>query len=74
MEKAGTIRVAMVRGPGGPERDGVSDYVAHLREALAGVRVEAVDVPGDSAGGRSWAAVAAAHRRVYERVLEPRGV
>jgi glycosyltransferase involved in cell wall biosynthesis len=48
MEKAGTIRVAMVRGPGAPERDGVSDYVAHLREALVGVRVEAVDVPGDS--------------------------
>jgi glycosyltransferase involved in cell wall biosynthesis len=40
-----TLRVAMVHGPARPEHDGVSDYVAHLDEALGDVGVEAVPIP-----------------------------
>lgn len=39
------LRVAMVQGPGRAEEDGVSDYVARLASALAGVDVEAMRVP-----------------------------
>lgn len=45
MGSASPIRVAMVHGPGRADRDGVSDYIAHLLPALGEVGVEAVSVP-----------------------------
>lgn len=70
MSQGERIRVAMVHGPGLPRHDGVSDYVAHLLEALAGVEVEAVGVPvRPSAPGRWLAATVDAARSV--RRLRP---
>ncbi|MEU6077124.1 glycosyltransferase family 4 protein [Micromonospora sp. NPDC047074] len=65
------IRVAVLHGPGRPDADGVSDYVAHLVEALHGVGVEATGVPvrPDADDGRWRAATVRAARRV--RALAP---
>ncbi|MEV5412155.1 glycosyltransferase family 4 protein [Thermopolyspora sp. NPDC052614] len=41
----------MVCGPGGPELDGVGDYVERLVQALGGVGVEATTVPMRPGGG-----------------------
>ncbi|MEV5768544.1 glycosyltransferase [Micromonospora sp. NPDC052213] len=62
------IRVAMLHGPGRPDADGVSDYVAHLVEALDDVDVEVTPVPvrPDGDGGRWRAATVRAARRVRE--------
>jgi glycosyltransferase involved in cell wall biosynthesis len=43
--RASRIRVALVHGPAVPAEDGVSDYVAHLTEALGAVAVDPVGVP-----------------------------
>jgi glycosyltransferase involved in cell wall biosynthesis len=62
-----TLRVAMVHGPARPEHDGVSDYVAHLDEALGDVGVEAVPIPlGPSTGEHPGRAVRAAARTARE--------
>ncbi|MEH1017554.1 glycosyltransferase family 4 protein [Micromonospora sp. CPCC 206060] len=73
MTGAEPIRVAMLHGPGRPEHDGVSDYVAHLIDALGGVDVDAVGVPvrptGPPVPGRWWRATGTAVRQV--RRLRP---
>ncbi|MBO4208569.1 glycosyltransferase family 4 protein [Micromonospora echinofusca] len=73
MTGAEPIRVAMLHGPGRPEHDGVSDYVARLIDALGGVDVDAVGVPvrptGPPVPGRWWRATGRAARQV--RRLRP---
>ncbi|MGS2617345.1 glycosyltransferase family 4 protein [Micromonospora sp. LZ34] len=61
------IRVAMLHGPGPPERDGVSDYVRHLLAALdrVGVEVTAVPVRPD---GDGWAGATARAAREARRL------
>lgn len=64
----GAIRVAMLHGPGEPDRDGVSDYVVRLLRALDSVGVAAYSVPlrpperwwptARPAGGGRWLAAA----------------
>jgi glycosyltransferase involved in cell wall biosynthesis len=64
------MRVAMVHGPGSPRYDGVSDYVAHLLDALPGVGVDAIGVPvRPPAPGRWLAAVVRAGEQI--RLLRP---
>ncbi|PSK64075.1 Glycogen synthase [Micromonospora sp. MH33] len=64
------LRVSMVHGPGAPERDGVSDYVARLCAALSEVGVDVDPVPvRPSARGRWLAATMAAAAEV--RRLRP---
>lgn len=64
------LRVCVVHGPGRPERDGVSDYVRRLGDALAaqGLRVDAVPVRPSRRGGW-WAGLLAAAAEV--RRLRP---
>jgi glycosyltransferase involved in cell wall biosynthesis len=47
------LRVALVRGPGGADHDGVSDYVDCLTRALASVDVEAFPILVSPIGSRS---------------------
>jgi glycosyltransferase involved in cell wall biosynthesis len=64
------MRVAIVHGPGSPRYDGVSDYVAHLLDALAGVGVDAVGVPVRPPAPDRWlAAVVRAGEQI--RLLRP---
>ncbi|HEX6967213.1 MAG TPA: glycosyltransferase [Micromonosporaceae bacterium] len=63
----GWIRVALVHGPGGPDRDGVSDYVQRLRHALGEVGVAAVSVPVRPVRGR-WLAGTAQAARTIRRI------
>jgi glycosyltransferase involved in cell wall biosynthesis len=63
----GRIRVAMVHGPGGADRDGVSDYVQHLVRALGEVGVTALPVPVRPVKGR-WLPAAARAARTVRRL------
>jgi glycosyltransferase involved in cell wall biosynthesis len=66
------IRVALLHGPGRPEADGVSDYVARLARALAEVDVDVATVavrPDGGSPARWWSAAARAARRA--RRLRP---
>ncbi|GAA2717264.1 glycosyltransferase family 4 protein [Micromonospora olivasterospora] len=67
------IRVALLHGPGRPDADGVSDYVARLARALAEVGVDATAVgvcpDGGTSPARWWAACGRAARQA--RRLRP---
>ncbi|BCL17075.1 glycosyltransferase [Micromonospora sagamiensis] len=62
------IRVAMPHGPAPVERDGVSDYVAHLVRALDDAGVTVTPVPVRPADGRSPLRWLTATARAAERV------
>jgi glycosyltransferase involved in cell wall biosynthesis len=67
------IRVALLHGPGRPDADGISDYVAHLAEALIAAGVDATPIricpDGPPSPARWWAACGQAARRA--RGLRP---
>ncbi|HEX5595929.1 MAG TPA: glycosyltransferase family 4 protein [Micromonosporaceae bacterium] len=63
------IRVAVVHGPGRPDEDGVSDYVARLLRALDKVGVTAIPVQLRPVQNRWLAATARGARRI--RRLRP---
>lgn len=63
------IRVAVVHGPGTPDRDGVSDYVNRLTRALDRVGVTALPVPVRPVGGRWLPGIARAAQAV--RLVHP---
>ncbi|MFG1954516.1 glycosyltransferase family 4 protein [Micromonospora sp. NPDC048830] len=67
------IRVALLHGPGRPDADGVSDYVARLARALAEAGVDATAVgvcpDGGTSPARWWAACGRAVRQA--RRLRP---
>lgn len=70
MASSGRLRVAMVHGPQPPHLDGVSDYVAHLIEALAEVDVDAAGVPVQPVDSGRWRGAALRTGRVV-RQLRP---
>lgn len=68
MRSGDRIRVAMVHGPGLPERDGVSGYVTELIPALAGAGVEVTAVPLRRRPSSGWVAATRRAAQVLRRV------
>lgn len=62
------LRVAMVHGPGRPDRDGVSDYVARLTRALVEVEVSVTPVPVRRDRRSGWTAATVRAARVLRRL------
>jgi glycosyltransferase involved in cell wall biosynthesis len=62
------MRVAMVHGPGSPQQDGVSDYVAHLVAALDESGTDAVGVPVRPPAPGRWSAAAVEAARTVRRL------
>ncbi|MFC0505889.1 glycosyltransferase [Micromonospora costi] len=62
------IRVAMLHGPGRPDSDGVSDYVANLARALDDVGVTVTPVPVRPDGRAGWRAATADAARTVRRL------